>query len=75
MEIIREPRSIKMFAEEIKKVMDLYWNGKITEGEAREYINHWKADYRLIENNELNSTIKKIIGKKRVNLLFKWLDD
>jgi uncharacterized protein (TIGR04540 family) len=75
-EIIRNPKSIKAMAEEIKKLCDGYWSRKISEAEAKEIVIYWSRSQggKLFKATELNSTITKIIGMKRIVLINKWLD-
>lgn len=75
-DIIRNPRTVKGLANEIIKVCDGYWARKVPEAVGREYIVYWSIDEadKLFKGNEINSTIKKIIGKKRIELLGKWLE-
>jgi len=75
--IIRNPRTIKSLAEEIIKVCDAYWSRNISEEVGREYILYWSKSEgnKLFKSSELNSTIKKVIGKKRVELISKWIEE
>lgn len=74
--IIKNPRTIKALADEIIKVCDGYWGRELTEETAKEFIAYWSANEgkKLFKGKELNSTITKIIGKKRVELINKWLE-
>ena len=75
-DIIRNPKTVKDLANEIIKVCDGYWSRQIPEANAKEFITYWSKHeaIKLFKGKELNSTITKIIGKKRVDLLNKWLE-
>jgi uncharacterized protein (TIGR04540 family) len=75
-EIIRNPRSIKALADELIEVCDGYWSRELTEERAKEFIIYWSKyeAKKLFKGKELNSTITKIIGKRRVELINKWLE-
>lgn len=75
-EIIRNPRNIKELANEIIKVCDGYWARQIPEGSAKEHVVYWSRHEgkKLFKAKEFNPTVVKIIGKKRVELLEKWLE-
>ncbi|RBP59313.1 uncharacterized protein (TIGR04540 family) [Alkalibaculum bacchi] len=74
-EILKNPKTVKDMAEQIKYLCDGYWSRKITEKEARELIHYWENHEgdKLFKATEFNPTIKKIIGKRRVKLIEKWL--
>lgn len=76
-QIIRNPKSIKELAFEINRVCDAYWGREMTEKEAREYITYWKTNEskKLLKGTQVNPTVKKIIGKKREELISKWLKE
>lgn len=76
-DIIRNPKTIKALADEIIRVCDGYWARQIPEGNAKEYIIYWSKHEgkKLFKGPDLNSTITKIIGKRRVELINKWLED
>ena len=75
-DIIRNPKTVKDLAGEIIKVCDGYWSRNINENEAKDLINYWSKDeaIKLFKGKELNSTVTKIIGKRRVELINKWLE-
>lgn len=74
--IIKSPRTIKGLAYEINNVCDNYWARKIPEIDAKNFIIYWSKfeAEKLFKGAEINSTIRKIIGKKRTELLNKWLE-
>lgn len=75
-EIIKNPKTIKSLANEIISVCNNYWSRKLSEENAKNYILYWSKheSKKLFKGNHLNSTITKIVGKKRVDLLNKWLE-
>lgn len=75
-DIIRNPKTVKALADEIIKVCDDYWARQIPEDNAREYIAYWARHEgkKLFKGKELNSTVTKIIGKKRIELVNRWLE-
>jgi uncharacterized protein (TIGR04540 family) len=75
-EIIRNPKTVKDLAKEIKHLCDGYWSRKISEAEARELVIYWSLyeGKKLFKATELNSTITKIIGINRAELIIKWLE-
>ena len=65
------PATVKALAEEIKIVCDDYNMRKINNDRINEIIS-WYANTqadKLFCNQQINPTISKIIGKKRVRLL------
>ena len=72
--IIKNPKTVKDLAREIIKVCDGYWGRELSEQAGRDYIIYWSLNEgkKLYKGNEINPTIKLIIGKKRVELLEKW---
>lgn len=72
-QIIRNPKTLKELAYEINAICDKYWDGKIKEEEAKEYIFYWNKE--LFNQKELNPTIKKIIGKRRQKLIETWINE
>lgn len=70
------PKTVVQLSEEIKTLCDNYWDKKVEEDEVKRLILHWAKNTSFlfyegdfVEEN-LNKSIKKIIGKKRVELLF-----
>jgi uncharacterized protein (TIGR04540 family) len=72
---LRNPRTVKLLAEEIKHICDDYWARKITEDMAKDYILYWAEHEgkKLFYGNELNPTVRKMIGSKRKELIDKFL--
>lgn len=73
---IKHPKTIKGLAEELKKLIDFYWGKEVSEEELTELLQYWSENEaeKLFIDNDLNPTIKKVIGKKRSNLIGKWLN-
>jgi uncharacterized protein (TIGR04540 family) len=76
-EIIKNPRTVKLLAEEIKIVADNYWSRNLEEKKAREMLIYWAQHEgnKLFQGNVINPTVTKIIGSKRCNLVNKWLEN
>lgn len=74
-EILKNPRTIKDMATQIKFLCDGYWSRSISEKEAKEMVFYWgnHEGRKLFKGKDLNPTIKKIIGKRRIELVEKWL--
>lgn len=70
-DVIRHPRTVVELAKEIMKVADAYWGREIKESELREIIVFWATheNRKLFAGSNLNSSITKIIGKRRVELV------
>lgn len=62
-------------AEEIKKVCDYYKQGRVTEDELKEYLQYWAEhdDDKFFKDGNYNTSISKIIGKKRIEIIDKVL--
>lgn len=75
-DIIRNPKTIKDLAEEIKRVCDSYWAREISEDVAKEYVIFWSKHEagKLFKGKDINSTITHIIGKNRIELVTQWLE-
>lgn len=74
--ILRNPKSIRSLAMEIRKLLDGYWSREITEDDVNSYITFWAETEKdkLFKNNDINPTIKILIAKKRTELLKKLLN-
>lgn len=75
LDIIKNPRTVKGLAGEIIRVCDGYWSRSLKEDEAKEYIRYWSQyeSIKLFRGGKLNSTITKIVGKRRIELVKRWL--
>lgn len=75
-DIILNPKTIKLLAVEIIRVCNGYWSREMSENEAKHIINYWSKheNYKLFKGKELNPTIIKTIGAKRVRLINKFLE-
>lgn len=65
------PATVKSLAEELKIACDDYFAKRINNDRIKEII-LWYANTqpeKLFSNDSINSTIAKIIGKKRVRLI------
>lgn len=69
---IKHPKTVVQLAEELKKACDEYWTRRtLTEIELKELIYIWADSGKLLQGNDINSSVKKIIGKKRIELVMK----
>lgn len=70
-DILRNPKTVKDLAKEIISVCDGYWSRQIDADEAKEVILYWSKFQakKLFKGTDFNPTIKKIIGKQRIELL------
>jgi uncharacterized protein (TIGR04540 family) len=75
LDIIKNPKTVKGLASEIIRVCDGYWSRGLKEDEAKSYIAYWSRyeGIKLFKGDSLNSTIRKIIGKRRTKLIRMWL--
>lgn len=74
-DILKNPKNIKNLAHEVIKVCDGYWSRQIPTDEAEEVILYWSKHQskKLFKGADFNPTIKKIIGKQRIELLNEFL--
>ena len=70
-QFIKNPGTVKELAQEINRVSDAYWSRNITESALKEYMLYWASKHgdKLFMGSDLNPTVKKIIGKKRLSLV------
>lgn len=75
-ELIRNPKTMKDLAKEIMSCTDLYWCGDLSEAECREFINYTALHHKLLVKNgtDINPTVKIIIGRRRVELIEKFIE-
>lgn len=73
-DFIRLPRTVVQMGEEIKRAVNMYWNRELSEIELKELFWAWASSGMLLEANDLNISVKKIIGKKRTSLALKLLE-
>lgn len=74
---IQYPPTIKKLAYEIKRVLDDYFARRIDNAQVKECILFWASSSpeKLFNANDINNTIKLIIGVKRLSVLNKLLED
>lgn len=65
------PGTVKGLAEEIKKACDDYFEKRITNDRIKQIIEWYASSQsdKLFVGDQLNTTITKIIGKRRVRLV------
>lgn len=71
MDILKNPTTVKMLANQIIMACDSYISLKIPEKQFRELITHYASRHgkKMFSKDGLNSTISIRIGKKRVELV------
>lgn len=73
-DFIRLPKTVVQLADEIKRAVDLYWNRQLCEIELKELCWAWASSGMLLKANELNASVRKIIGKKRTDIVLRLLE-
>lgn len=71
---IRLPKTVVQLADEIKRAVDMYWNRELAEIELKELCWAWASSEMLLKSNELNTSARKIIGKKRTDIVLRLLE-
>lgn len=74
-DIIKNPKNIKCLARQIQLLCDGYWERSISEIDAIQMTRYWASTEakKLFKAAEYNPTVLILIGKKRADLLSKWL--
>ena len=75
MEFLLHPRTVVQMAEEVKKACDSYWARQISEEELKRLVHQWARNEgdKLLRGDDYNPSVKKIIGKKRLQLVEKMM--
>jgi uncharacterized protein (TIGR04540 family) len=75
-DIIKNPKNVKELGREIRKVCDGYWGRELSEEDAKEMVAYWvkHENRKLFKAEELNPTIRIVIGLKREELILKWIE-
>lgn len=73
-DFIKMPKSVVQLADEIKRAVDMYWNRELKQIELKELVWCWASSGKLLKADDISSSIKKIIGKKRVDVIEKLLE-
>lgn len=75
MDFLKYPKNIKDLAYELRRVIDMYWARQIDEKDLREIIIYYglHEGRKLFKANELNPTVKIILGHKRADVVNKML--
>lgn len=75
-EYMRYPSTVKALAEELKKACNDYNSRQISNDRIKEIIDWYAANQseKLFAADQINPTISKIIGKKRLRLITDLLD-
>lgn len=66
---IKIPKTVVQLAEELKKSCDAYWNRELDEKGLKELLTGWSKNSMLLQDNDINRSIKKIVGQKRIELI------
>jgi uncharacterized protein (TIGR04540 family) len=76
MDILRNPVTVKLLAQQIKTASDSCIARKLTEKQFRELMHHYARNHgnMLFSKSGINSTIVNRIGKKRLSLVNIMLD-
>lgn len=71
MDILKNPTTVKLLADQIVRACDSYIALKIPEKQFRELITHYASQHgrKLFSKDGLNPTVTIRIGKKRVELV------
>lgn len=75
MEIIKNPTTVKLLAQQLIKACDLYLSLKISEESLKELIWYYGKYHgiKLFKAQELNPTVINRIGKRRADLVVRML--
>lgn len=66
---IKIPKTVVQLADELKRSCDAYWDRELEEKYLEELIFSWSKNSKLLQGDDINRSIKKIIGQKRVGLI------
>lgn len=66
---IKIPKTVVQLADELKRSCDAYWDRELEEKYLKELIFSWSKNSKLLQGDDINRSIKKIIGQKRVGLI------
>lgn len=76
MEYVKYPTTVKQIANELIRVCNEYKMRKIGNEELKEIVLYYSTKFpeKLFSGSEINPTIKKIVGKKREEIINKLLE-
>lgn len=65
------PMSLRLYCEELAKVVDDYWAGKLDEKSLKKHLKHYQKEFQRFGEGDFteNLTVKRLCGKKRVNAI------
>lgn len=75
------PKTVVQITDEIKLLFSDYWDRKISKEDVKDILQHWAKNTPFLfysadfTEENLNKSVRKIIGKKRVDLLFNILGE
>ncbi len=73
-DFIHHPKRVVDLAQFLMESIDLYWNRGLSDVELKQRIWTWAQSGKLLQGNDINRSIKKIIGKQRTELALKMLE-
>jgi len=73
-DFIHYPKRVVDLAEFLIESIDLYWSRGLSDIELKERIWIWAKSTKLLKGNDLNKTVRKIIGKQRTELVMNMLE-
>jgi len=73
---VRNVRGINHLAKELKKIIDDYWQGKLSENTLKSYVHYAADNSKLLADNgnRINVTVESKIGKKRTAIVMRMLE-
>ena len=74
-EYIKYPKTLLQAGNELKKIIDNYWDGKVTETMAKDYVRQYAEMGMLLQDDgiKINPSILAKIGKKRQKVVQRML--
>ena len=74
---VRNVRGINHLAKELKKIIDDYWQGKVSEDTLKSYIHYAADNSKLLADNgkRINVTVEAKIGKRRTTITMRMLEN
>lgn len=70
-EYVAYPSTVVNFSYELKKIVNDYQNKKLSNAEITEIIKFYAETQpeKLFTNNEFNVTVRRLVGKKRLDVV------
>lgn len=67
-------KNVVYLAQEINKAFNDYWNRELTEIELKELLWKWAGTGKLLKGDDYNKSLKRIVGKERLQIMDKLLE-